>query len=149
MLTGVFRGNDSRQTPGVGETADSCDVSTHSRRDQYQLEGVISWWVREKLQESGLACACSITQPLVLRPHAHGQSTSEATAPMWEQSMMPPKYWRGGVCLLKTGLPCDSIPILAILYHMTTYEDASYHNYMQTADSSSVLYFDKRGCRRQ
>ena len=70
-----------QQTPGVGETADSCDVSTNSRRDQYQLEGV-SWWVREKLQESGLACACSITQPL--RPHAHGQSTSEATAPMWE-----------------------------------------------------------------
>jgi hypothetical protein len=48
----------------------------------------------------------------------------------------------------KTGLPCDSIPILAILYHMTTYEDASYHNYMQTADSS-VLYFDKRACRTQ
>jgi hypothetical protein len=32
---------------------------------------------------------------------------------------------------------------------MTTYEDASYHNYMQTADSSSVLYFDKRACRTQ
>ena len=31
---------------------------------------------------------------------------------------------------------------------MTTYEDASYHNYMQTADSS-VLYFDKRACRTQ